>query len=621
MSLEQEQQVQEEQQQQQQQQQEQKQDDAENMYPKIGDVVTVDKDMPTEMESLCMECHKKGTTRLLFTDIPFFREIILMSFRCPHCGWSNNEIQSGSRVQDRGTKYRLRLESEEDFQRQLVKSDHATLTVEELEFEIPKGKGCFSTIEGILRTALDELKDSQEQRRLVAPEVAAQVDEFIGRFALLLSGLSFPVHLVLDDPTGNSFLENPNAPKADPKLHVNRYVRTKEQNEALGLQLESYENEEEMLAGELDKTQTELEAEATLEQRRQELAASFHAPEGSTIARDKADDALARIMEKEVFQIPTNCPNCGTEGTSKTCITDIPFFKEVIIMAFDCPSDACGYRTSEVKGGGAIPDKGKEIRLFVPAQEELGRVAWQEDMSRDVVKSNSSGVFIPELEIEVTQGSLGGMYTTVEGLLTLVKETLFEGQAADFSTGDSAQDSVRGKFQELETRFEGMIAGEEAFTLVIRDPLANSYIYSPTAPEPEERLTEILYDRSFDDNEELGLNDMRTEDYEDSAETEPAMSPGAVTATPAPVPVVPAIDYAKSSFDGPFTSFQGARAGMVFRLGDRGLGYYSDASQQNLVRSEAAHEAQSKFRNLQKDGKEAHPQASILTPPDAVDRQ
>ena len=33
-----------------------------------------------EIESLCMNCHEDGMTKLLLTRIPFFREIIIMSF-------------------------------------------------------------------------------------------------------------------------------------------------------------------------------------------------------------------------------------------------------------------------------------------------------------------------------------------------------------------------------------------------------------------------------------------------------------------------------------------------------------------------------------------------------------
>lgn len=49
----------------------------------------------------------QGMTRLLLTKIPFFREIIVSSFSCEHCGWSNTEIQSAGRIQDQGVRYAL----------------------------------------------------------------------------------------------------------------------------------------------------------------------------------------------------------------------------------------------------------------------------------------------------------------------------------------------------------------------------------------------------------------------------------------------------------------------------------------------------------------------------------
>ena len=51
-----------------------------------------------EIESLCLQCHEQGMTRLLLTSIPFFREIIVMSFCCEHCGWQNNEVQSAGTI-------------------------------------------------------------------------------------------------------------------------------------------------------------------------------------------------------------------------------------------------------------------------------------------------------------------------------------------------------------------------------------------------------------------------------------------------------------------------------------------------------------------------------------------
>jgi hypothetical protein len=52
-------------------------------------------------------------TRLLLTKIPFFREIIVSSFSCEHCGWNNTEIQSAGRIQDQGVRYTLTVRGQE----------------------------------------------------------------------------------------------------------------------------------------------------------------------------------------------------------------------------------------------------------------------------------------------------------------------------------------------------------------------------------------------------------------------------------------------------------------------------------------------------------------------------
>ena len=40
---------------------------------------------------------------------------------------------------------------------------------------------------------------------------------------------------VLTDPSGNSFLENPHAPKSDPFREVSHFLRTREQDHDLGI--------------------------------------------------------------------------------------------------------------------------------------------------------------------------------------------------------------------------------------------------------------------------------------------------------------------------------------------------------------------------------------------------
>lgn len=48
--------------------------------------------------SLCMRCGGEGTTRMLTTKIPFFREVIISSFECDDCHWKNNEVRFASQA-------------------------------------------------------------------------------------------------------------------------------------------------------------------------------------------------------------------------------------------------------------------------------------------------------------------------------------------------------------------------------------------------------------------------------------------------------------------------------------------------------------------------------------------
>lgn len=60
-------------------------------------------------QSLCMACGESGLTRMILTKIPFFREVIVSSFECDACGWTNNEVQFGGAIQEKGCRYELKV--------------------------------------------------------------------------------------------------------------------------------------------------------------------------------------------------------------------------------------------------------------------------------------------------------------------------------------------------------------------------------------------------------------------------------------------------------------------------------------------------------------------------------
>jgi zinc finger protein len=135
------------------------------------------------------------------------------------------------------------------------------------------------------------------------------------------------------------------------------------------------------------------------------------------------------------MKFPSDCYSCGVSGFAQMCIASIPFFKEIIIMAFSC--DACGFRTTDVKSGGGVSDKATRI---------VFKIDKPEFMNRDVFKSDSCIMAIPEVDFAMAPGTLGGVYTTVEGLLDKVITNLVDNNP--FEVGDSATNEKYLKFIE-----------------------------------------------------------------------------------------------------------------------------------------------------------------------------
>jgi zinc finger protein len=197
---------------------------------------------------------------------------------------------------------------------------------------------------------------------------------------------------------------------------------------------------------------------------------------------------------KEVLKFPTSCYACGREGDAQMCISSIPFFKEIIIMAFSC--EFCGYRNTEIKHGGGMSDHATKITFHVKTPV---------DLNRDLFKSDSCIFEIPELDFSMAPGSLDSMYTTVEGLLSKLHDALKENNP--FGVGDSATNSKYLEFLQSINDLKEFKRGP--FTLIFDDPISNCFIYNPNAPEADPLIEVEVYQRTWEQNEELGLNDMK----------------------------------------------------------------------------------------------------------------
>jgi zinc finger protein len=402
-----------------------------------------------------------------------------MSFSCDHCGLQNNEVQPAGSVQPKGAHYELRLTALPDFSRQVVKSDTATIKFIELDVEVPAGRGQLTNVEGLLSGIVDDLELGQEARKEHYQEVYTKIAEVITKGRAMLAGTSFPFRVEVDDPAGNSFI-TPDLKDGVGKWEKHEFLRTPEQNAALGLS--DTDNDTDPTTGDAGSIQPGLIAEED-------------------------------IIPNEVYSFPASCPACAHACTTHMKMVDIPHFKQVVLMSTVC--DACGYRSNDVKTGGEVPVQGEKITLAVKDST---------DLARDILKSETCALECPELSLAVNPGTLGGRFTTVEGLLTQVRDDLhnqiFEahggGSGAREGGGDSLLSGERMKWREFFDGLDAAIKGEREFTIVLTDPMAMSYVQSlvdPGALDPQ--ITKESYERTAQEEEELGLSDMKVEGYEE----------------------------------------------------------------------------------------------------------
>lgn len=408
----------------------------------------------TEIESMCMNCHENGSTKLLLTKIPFFKEVIISSFECPHCFFKDSEIQSASLIQKQGVRFALKVDGIKDLSRQVVKQASAMFRIEELDFEAPPftSKGILTTIEGLIQTAIDGLEQQQPVRRIMEPEIAQKIDDFIVSLNKYKEG-EVPFTMTLEDCSGNSFIENPHAPSQDPAMKIENFTRTQEQNEKLGI------------------------SEAPVEEN----------------IKEKEDN-----IKDEVLEFPVNCHGCGASTMTRMKVVQIPHFKEVVIMASDC--EACGEKTNEVKAGGGIEEKGTKI---------LFKITDPADLSRDVLTSETCTLKMPDLDLELIHSSDAGRFTTIEGLLKNIQEGL--GRINPFAVGDSA--TKDDKIKNLNDKIQEILDGKLFVTLELDDPLGNSHVQNIYAPDPDPNLVIEKYERTAEMEDELGISGMNTETY------------------------------------------------------------------------------------------------------------
>lgn len=88
-----------------------------------------------------------------------------------------------------------------------------------------------STVEGFLTGFRDDLLLNQPARRAQNPDYAVQIDQFLEKLEKYINCEDdiLPFTFRLCDPSGNSYIQNPNAPNPDPNLVNDKFPRTRDQ--------------------------------------------------------------------------------------------------------------------------------------------------------------------------------------------------------------------------------------------------------------------------------------------------------------------------------------------------------------------------------------------------------
>lgn len=246
----------------------------------------------------------------------------------------------------------------EDLSRQIVKSPTATVILPEFELTIPPKRGQLTTVEGLIRTVIDDLAIDQPLRRVQDPITHTKIEALLSSLHSSLlddaegepvsvtraggripesDPVSNPFTVRLDDPAGNSWIEFLGGSSAhDPKWSMRQYRRTREQNVMLGLA----QADEQADAEEAKTQQQQQHRREDLPREAIEALQKAHALGG--VGGDGADDenAIPTLKNEEIYVFPGVCSSCSAPLDTMMKRVSIPYFQVSLSSSFSCPCEA-----------------------------------------------------------------------------------------------------------------------------------------------------------------------------------------------------------------------------------------------------------------------------------------
>lgn len=201
----------------------------------------------------CPSCEMMAEMIVCEKEIPYF-SLVIMTLTCNHCDFKSTDVKPARSADSLAIRITLTITSEEDYKREVLKSDVAGVKIPELDLELTQGgiSGCFTTVEGILQRMFLGLSSAFVN--------IPDFDTFLQTFEKYKDGdpSILPFQLIIDDPLGYSYIgpipciaskksDYNKSIDLDPNLQVERYTRDAEQDDAIGrTSEEGYKHQEEV---------------------------------------------------------------------------------------------------------------------------------------------------------------------------------------------------------------------------------------------------------------------------------------------------------------------------------------------------------------------------------------
>jgi zinc finger protein len=249
----------------------------------------------------------------------------------------------------KGVTYTVHILDRGELDRQMVKSNFATVNIADIQLTIPAGRGQLTTVEGIIRDTVRDLNISQPVRKVVDPPTYEKIDEILRKLRDILNieegeededgGVGHnddedeekkhsgnpedgtvrankpfvPFSITLDDPSGNSFFQFKES-HSDPQWNMRAYNRTFDQNVTLGLVARPDDMPEDQKAG-----QAIVDSSHKL--------GSMEEFEKRSKAQSNDDVGARGVVPEEIYSFPSTCSSCGHDLETLMQQVNIPYFQ------------------------------------------------------------------------------------------------------------------------------------------------------------------------------------------------------------------------------------------------------------------------------------------------------